>query len=119
MKKAIKGTINPEVLDTDKEIRKAIGGKIRMVRDRTHHSAAVVAQRLGVSREALTHIETGRNNISATSLWKLATLFACGVQDFFPEVPDGFALSPMDTKLLAQEDNRAAKWAEELFKKKK
>ena len=119
MKKQKKDTIALGASDTDGEIRKAIGGKIRKLRDRVQHSAASVAERLGISREALTHIETGRNNISATSLWKLATLFGCGIQDFFPDVPDGYTLSPMDTKLLAQEDNRAAKWAEELFKKRK
>lgn len=110
--------MDPAVPDTDGEIRKAIGGKIRLLRDQVHQSAAAVAKRLEISREALTHIETGRNNISAISLWKLATLFGCSIQDFFPEVPDGFALSPSDKRLLAQEDDRAAEWAEKLFKKK-
>ncbi len=112
-----KDTIEPEQQTTDSEIREAIGKHIREMRDKLRHSAASIAGKLGISREALTHIETGRNNINATLLWKLAVLFHCDIADFFPDVPDGYAISKVDLNLLAQEDKKAAEWAEKLFGK--
>ncbi len=104
---------------TEKEIREAVGKKIREMRDKLPLSASRLAEELGVSREAITHIETGRNNISAVSLWKLAVLFKCDPNDFFPTVPDGYALTKVDLHKIAQEDEQAAKWAEKLFRNKK
>lgn len=104
---------------TDIEIRKEIGRKVREMRDKLGQSASRVATELGISREAVTHIETGRNNISAVSLWKLATLFNCDIGDFFPTIPDGYALTKVDLHKVAQEDKSAAVWAEKLFKRKK
>jgi transcriptional regulator with XRE-family HTH domain len=104
--------------DESGEVRKAIGKKIREMRDKLGHSALRIATELKVSREAITHIETGRNNISALALWKLAILFNCDIGDFFPDVPDGFALTKVDLQKVAQEDENAATWAKRLFKKK-
>lgn len=103
---------------TEGEVRQAIGRKIKEMRNKLRLSASRVAEELGVSREAVTHIETGRNNITAVSLWKLAILFNCDVNDFFPTVPDGYALTQVDLRKVAQEDERAAEWAERLFRKK-
>ncbi len=104
---------------TEKEIRKDIGRKIKEMRNKLNLSASRLAEKLEVSREAITHIETGRNNISAVSLWKLAVLFKCDLSDFFPTVPDGYALTKVDIHKIAQEDENAAKWAEKLFRRKK
>lgn len=104
---------------TDAEIRKEIGKKIREMRNKLGHSALRIADKLKVSREAITHIETGRNNISAVALWKLAVLFKCDMEDFFPTIPDGYALTKVDLHKIAQEDEKAAIWAENLFKKNK
>ena len=109
--------MNDRVLAED-AVRKAIGKKIREMRDKLGHSALRIATELNISREAITHIETGRNNISAVALWKLATLFNCDIEDFFPNVPDGFALTKVDLQKVAQEDESAADWAKTLFKKK-
>lgn len=112
-----KGTITDSEA-TDDEIREYVGSKIREMRKKLGHTAQRIADELGISREAITHIETGRNNISAVSLWKLATLFNCDFDDFFPTVPDGYALTKVDIHKIAQQDQRAAEWAEKLFKKK-
>ena len=117
--KARRSTIIEEKDATESEIRKVIGKKIKEMRNKLGLSALRVAGELGVSREAITHIETGRNNISAISLWKLAILFNCDVGDFFPTVPDGYALTKVDLHKVAQEDERAAEWAEKLFRKPK
>ncbi len=103
---------------TNDEIRKEIGKKIKEMRNKLGQSALRIATEFGISREAVTHIETGRNNISAVSLWKLATLFNCDIKDFFPTIPNGYALTKVDLHKVAQEDKNAAKWAEKLFKKK-
>ena len=101
---------------TEDEIRREIGKRIAEMRRKLHLSAKRVAEELHISREAVTHIETGRNNITAVSLWKLATLFDCDITDFFPAVPDGYALTRVDTQKVEQEaGERAARWARQLF----
>jgi transcriptional regulator with XRE-family HTH domain len=105
--------------ETDEEIRKHVGKKIREMRNKLGQTAQRIADELGLSREAITHIETGRNNISAVSVWKLATLFNCAVADFFPSIPDGYELTDVDLHKIAQEDEKAAQWAEKLFRKRK
>jgi transcriptional regulator with XRE-family HTH domain len=101
---------------TEAEIRKEVGKRIAEMRKKLHLSARRVAEELQVTREAVTHIESGRNNISAVSLWKLATLFRCDIEDFFPDVPDGYALTKVDTQKIEQEGGeRAAAWAKALF----
>lgn len=110
-----KDIINPKDA-TDAEIKADIAKRVREMRKKLNLSASQIAKKLGISREAVTHIETGRNNISAVSLWKLATLFHCDIKDFFPAIPDGFALTKVDLHKVAQEDKNAAKWAAILFK---
>jgi len=102
--------------DIEQEIREAIGNRIAELRRKRRLSARLVGEKLGVSREAVTHIESGRNNVTALALWKLATLFHCDFKDFFPDVPDGFGLTKVDTDKIAQEGGqKAASWAKELF----
>jgi transcriptional regulator with XRE-family HTH domain len=104
--------------EVDREIRTEIGSRISDLRRRRRLSARLVAERLGISREAITHIENGRNNITATTLWKLATLFRCSIEEFFPSVPDGFGITRDDADKIALEGGqRAARWAEKLFGK--
>jgi transcriptional regulator with XRE-family HTH domain len=98
------------------ELRAEIGKRISEMRRKLGLSAKQVADELQISREAVTHIETGRNNITAVSLWKVATLFDCDISDFFPDTPDGYALTKVDTKKIEQEaGDRAARWARQLF----
>lgn len=105
--------------DVEREIRQEIGNRIAELRRKRKLSARLVGEKLGISREAITHIETGRNNINALALWKLATLFHCDITDFFPDVPDGYGLTKIDTDKIAQEGGqKAAKWARQLFGKK-
>lgn len=113
-----KDIINDRVLAED-EVRHAIGKKIREMRNKLGLTALQIATKLNVSREAITQIETGRNNISAVALWQLATLFRCDIEDFFPAIPDGFALTKVDLQKVAQEDQSAAQWAKRLFMTKK
>jgi len=118
MKKS-SSTIEQDSSETDVEIRKEVGRRIAEMRRTLKLSARRVAEELHMSREAVTHVETGRNNISAVSLWKLATLFHCDIADFFPDVPDGYALTRVDTHKVEQEGGeRAARWAKALFAKK-
>lgn len=113
-----KAKINSEQTDAELEVKRSIGKKIKEMRNKLGFSALTISVHLSLSREAVTHIETGRNNISAVGLWKLATLFNCQVSDFFPDIPNGFALTAVDLRRLAQEDKDAADWAEKIFNKK-
>lgn len=113
-----KGTISEGDV-AEGEVRREIGKKIKEMRMKLGLTAASIAKELNISREAVTHIERGRNNITAVSLWKIATLLNCDVDDFFPTVPDGYALTKVDIHKVAQESGKkAAEWAEKLFKKK-
>lgn len=105
--------------EIDGEIKLDIGRKIKEIRGKLNLSAKTVADKLDLSREAITQIETGRNNVSAVLLWKLATLFNCNINDFFPEVPNGFSITKIDLLKLEQEHPNAGAWAEKLFKKNK
>ena len=97
------------------QIRESVGKKIRQERDRRSQSAERVAARLGISRVALTHIEKGRKHSHAVQLWNLACIFGCAPSDFFPPIPEGWALTPVEYKKIANEDERAEEWARNLF----
>ncbi|HWA92067.1 MAG TPA: helix-turn-helix transcriptional regulator [Rhizomicrobium sp.] len=113
-------TVRSENDGIEHEIREVIGNRIAELRRKRKLSARLVGEKLNISREAVTHIETGRNNVTAVALWKLATLFRCEVADFFPDVPDGYGLTKVDTDKIAQEGGqKAAGWAKELFGAKK
>lgn len=112
-------TIESEDQTPDAEIKAEIGRRIAERRKKLGLSAQRIAERMGVSREAITQIENGRNNITAVSVWKLATLLSCDVGLFFPEVPDGYALTKVDQQKLEEEGGKkAARWAQELFASK-
>ncbi len=103
-----------------KEIRLEIGQRIAELRRKRGISARLVGEKLDISREAVTHIEKGRNNINAVALWELATLFNCNIKDFFPNVPDGYALTKVDKDNVEKEGGpKAVRWADELWGKKK
>src|SRR5258708_39821389 len=92
-----RATIKNDGVQIEQEIREAIGTRIAEIRRKRKLSARLVGEKLNISREAVTHIETGRNNVTALSLWKLATLFRCDIKDFFPDVPEGYGLTRIDT----------------------
>lgn len=102
------------------EVRKEVGRKIQEIRKRLGFSARKMAEVLDISREAFTQIETGRNNINAVSLWKLACRLGCRIDDFFPPVPEGFTLTKADVGFVAKEGGKkAVEWAKALFGEEK
>lgn len=107
--------IKKEPTTPNEQIKESVGRKIKQERDNRNQSAERIANHLGISRVALTHIEKGRNNINAVQLWKLACIFGCEPSDFFPPIPKGFALTKFDYKKIAREDERAEQWARDLF----
>src|SRR3989344_3927017 len=90
MRKKHTGTLSLKGVGADDDLKKYIGRQIASIRKGSDLTARQVAERLKVSRETLTQIETGRNNPTALMLWKLACLFQCEVSDFFPQIPEGF-----------------------------
>ena len=103
-----------------KEIRVEVGQRVAELRRKRKLSARLVGEKLDITREAITHIENGRNNINAVALWELGTIFNCDIRDFFPDVPDGYALTKVDIDNVSKEGGpKAVRWADELFGKKK
>ena len=99
-------------------LRQEIGKRIQEMRKRSGSTALRIAEELDLTREALTQIETGRNNVSATTLWKLANLIGCEISDFFPPVQKDYALTSADVAKVAKINERAAEWAKDLWPKK-
>lgn len=106
--------------EVEKEIRQEIGSRIAELRRKRKLTARLVGEKLDLSREAITQIEAGRNNIHAVSLWKLATLFECDIKDFFPDVLGGYGLTKIDADKIEQAGGpKAVQWSEKLFGPKK
>ena len=103
--------------DAIDELRKRIGAKIQSVRKTLGLSADQVAKQLGITRAGLTLVETGRNNINAVMLWRIACLFKCEVSDLLPPTLKNHGLSKVDFDRLKKEDKNAPLWAEKLFLK--
>lgn len=98
-----------------KEVKKAIGRRIAQVRKKRKQSVEKVAEKFGMSRVGLTHIENGDANVNAVQIWKLACILGCEPADFFPPVPKGFTITGQDYEKIAKEDEEAEGWAKSLF----
>lgn len=101
-------------------LKKTIGSNIKKVRQTLKHypTAEVVAEQLGMSRVAYSHIENGKNHVNAVTLWALANLFGCEVSEFFPVGVEGYELSSKDIETIRSEEEGAAIYMAELFGKK-
>lgn len=104
-------------VETDDDLKRIIGGRVRRARKRLDRTARWLAEQIGSSRVALTQIENGRNNINATLLWKIASVLHCEMKEFFPDVPDSTSLSQTDLNTIALENKQAAEFAKKAFKK--
>ena len=58
------------------DVIRAIGQRVRSVRERLRMTQETVAERLGIPRSAVSDLETGKREISATELFGLADLFS-------------------------------------------
>ena len=104
-----------EIKSATKDVRYEISDRIQRIRRAKNLSAKTVADYLGISRAALTHIETGRNNASGSILWKLAIALNCKVSDFFPSTPEGFGLTESDIEKLKEENTKSIDFAKRCF----
>lgn len=102
--------------EEDFTIKDIIGKRIKRARGRHGQSAQTIAEKVGISRSSLTQIETGRNNISAVLLWKIAGILHCEIKEFFPEVPDSTSLVKNDLEIIAKEDTKAADFMKKAYK---
>jgi transcriptional regulator with XRE-family HTH domain len=93
----------PTMRDSDSDMRQMISDHIQNLRKQKGLSAETVAKKLSMSRSALTQIETGRNNVSAVLIWKLAYLYKCDFKEFFPPTPDEPGLTKNDLDKVESE----------------
>ncbi len=70
---------NPDDMDGD---RKAMGDRLREAREYLGFSQEEVAKYLGISRSALSNIETSQRKVEALELKKLASLYKRPVTHF-------------------------------------
>jgi transcriptional regulator with XRE-family HTH domain len=88
----------PQVKNDD---RKSLGERLREARDYLGFSQEEVASFLGVSRSALSNIETGQRKVEALELKKLAGLYKRSLSHFTGEEPEDAAFGA-DVKHLAR-----------------
>lgn len=105
--------------NADGDLKYDISTKIQDIRKARGLLVKTVADKLSISRSALTQIETGRNNVSAVILWKLSCLFGCSVNDFFPNTPEGFNLTKTEIQKIKEDDQKAVEFALKCFPKQK
>ena len=73
--------------------RRAMGERLRQAREYLGFSQEEVAKYLGISRSALSNIETGQRKVDALELKKLASLYKRPVTHFTGEDPEDRAVS--------------------------
>jgi len=88
--------------DDKEEDRKALGERLREAREYLGFSQDQVATHLGISRSALSLMETGQRKVDALELKKLATLYKRPVGHFTGEVAEDFTFGA-DVKHLARQ----------------
>ncbi len=116
--KKINGKDNPGQVSDD-ELKLLIAKRIKRIRGRLGYTAKRAALGVGISRSALSQIETGRIHINAVTLCKLAYVLQCNVDEFFPKVPNSSSLTESDVTLVAQENEQAADFFKKAFPKTK
>ncbi|MDX1932043.1 MAG: helix-turn-helix domain-containing protein [Capsulimonadales bacterium] len=67
------------------DVRKRIGARIGQRREMLGLKQEVLARALGKTVPAFSHYETGRNDISAVDLWKIARILRVSTNFFFDD----------------------------------
>ena len=118
MSKKKKGTIAKEIRESDERLKFLVASRIQRVRKHLNFTAQRLAAEMGISRTALTQIETGRNHINAVTLLKLASVLKCDIKEFFPSVPSSATLTELDVETVKKESAEAAELLRKAFSKK-
>ena len=75
-----------EIKEEQSPIRKTLGSNIKEHRLRCKMTQEFVAERLGVSRQAVSKWETGESDPNTTNLFALAELFGITAEDLLKDV---------------------------------
>lgn len=86
----------------NKHEREVLGQRLRSSRDYLGYSQDEVAKHLGISRTALSNIESGQRKIDALELKKLAALYQRSIAYFTGDVV-AEAVMPADVEHLARQ----------------
>jgi transcriptional regulator with XRE-family HTH domain len=109
---AKKKIVNSADIEIKEQIAKNI--KIARVKLRGHVRMQTIASSLNLTRVAYSQIENGKHHVSGVTLWKLSSLFECGISDFFPKRLEGVALSKTDIENIKSEDEKVLEWGKAL-----
>tara|TARA_R110000851_G_scaffold322318_2_gene488270 strand:- start:108 stop:335 length:228 start_codon:yes stop_codon:yes gene_type:complete len=66
-------------------IDKAIGAKIRLHRRTRETSIGLLSKKIGKSYQQFQNYETGKNKVSASILFRIASFLGYPINKFFPE----------------------------------
>jgi transcriptional regulator with XRE-family HTH domain len=110
--------ISKEKKTADKALKSLLAKHIQNVRKRRGITARKAAEDIGISRTALTQMETGNNHFNAVTLFRLASALKCDIKEFFPTVPESVSLTDADAANVAQENAQAAELLKKAFPKK-
>ena len=67
------------------ETRSTLENRLKVLRAERDWSQAELGGRLGVSRQAVNAIETGKHDPSLSLALKIARLFECGIEEIFDD----------------------------------
>ncbi len=70
------------------ELNREFGSRLRELRVRTHLSQSDLAKAASLSRTSVVNIEQGRQGVSLSTLFRLASALGCDAADLLPKVPD-------------------------------
>jgi transcriptional regulator with XRE-family HTH domain len=119
MAKKRKGKMSRKKADPDAGLKVLLAKHIQKVRMRRGITARQAAEAMGMTRTALTQMETGRNHFNAVTLYRLASVLKCDIKDLFPGVPDARSLTDADAAEVAMENAQAAAFITKAFRGKK
>lgn len=110
--------VKKEKKKRDSDTLKALLAKhIQKIRKRKM-TARQAATELGISRTALTQMETGTNHFNAVTLYRLAAILKCDIRELFPLVPDSTSLTEADAEEMKRENAKAAEFLKKAYPSK-
>jgi transcriptional regulator with XRE-family HTH domain len=108
-------------MQSNKEIAKFVGGKIKEYRTARNITQQELAEQLSTTSQTISRYESGILEINQESLYKLAEFFKVSMNSFFPDNKNSFdeleVLFDKNKNILSEDDKEYIKFIIEKRKK--
>ncbi|WKV09424.1 helix-turn-helix transcriptional regulator [Thermoanaerobacterium sp. CMT5567-10] len=92
-------------------VYKAIGEKLKEVREKNGYTQTEVEKAIGIKRELLSYYENGRREIDIATLEKLASFYGYSIEYFIKNIEEHDIVLAFRTDGLTEEDIEVVGWA--------